>query len=228
LTFNIPEFDGSLDLLLYLVKKEEKDISEIQIAKIADEFVSYVRNMQKFDVAVASEFMVMASTLMVLKSRALLAVGEKEQQEVKEEKEKLVQRIEEYEKVKEVVTFLQDKGQQADKLFRVKVKKTGQAKQRENEAFPQQLFLNFKNAYNELRMREKVYKVSGEQYSISERIKLLRELFLSEKRVPIDDVFAMAKDRIDLIVSFLGILELVKLSFVRIEFSEPVMVCLIE
>lgn len=228
LTFNIPEFDGSLDLLLYLVKKEEKDISEIQIAKIADEFVSYVRNMHKFDVAIASEFMVMASTLMVLKSRALLAVGEKEQQEVKEEKEKLVQRIEEYEKVKEVVTFLQDKGKQADKLFRVKVKKTGQAKQRENEAFPQQLFLNFKNAYNELRMREKVYKVSGEQYSISERIKLLKELFLSEKRVSIDDVFAVAKDRIDLIVSFLGILELVKLSFIRIEFSEPLMVCLIE
>ena len=80
LTFNIPEFDGSLDLLLYLVKKEEKDIREIKIARIADEFIAYVRQMQRFDVAVASEFMVMASTLMVLKSKALLISDEQAQE----------------------------------------------------------------------------------------------------------------------------------------------------
>jgi segregation and condensation protein A len=217
-----------LDLLLYLVKKEEKDIREIKIARIADEFIAYVRQMQRFDVAVASEFLVMASTLMVLKSKALLISDEQAQEEVKNEKEKLVQRIEEYEKVKEVVSFLEEKSDEADKLYRVKVKKTGQARKQENEAFPQQLFLNFKNAYNELRMREKVYKVSGEQYSISGRIKYLKELLLSEKRVPIDEIFCTAQDKVDLIVSFLGILELIKLSFLYIEYTDQTMVCLDE
>ncbi|HOO32355.1 MAG TPA: segregation/condensation protein A [Thermotogota bacterium] len=210
------------------MKKEEKDIREIQIAKIADEFVAYVKQMQKFDVAVASEFMVMAATLMVLKSKALLATDEKAQEEVKDEREKLVQRIEEYEKVKEVVSFLEEKSEAADKLYRVKVKKTGQARKRENEAFPEQLFLNFKNAYNELKMREKVYKVSGEQYSISGRIKYLKELLLAEKRMPIEEIFGTANDRIDLIVSFLGILELIKLSFLYIEYTDQTMVCLVE
>jgi chromatin segregation and condensation protein Rec8/ScpA/Scc1 (kleisin family) len=77
-------------------------------------------------------------------------------------------------------------------------------------------------------MREKVYKVSGEQYSISGRIKYLKELLLSEKRVPIDEIFCTAQDKVDLIVSFLGILELIKLSFLYIEYTDQTMVCLDE
>ena len=227
LTFTLPEFEGSLDLLLFLVKKEEKDIRDIQISKIADEFIDYVRKMQRLDVSVASEFMVMASTLMVLKSKAMLTDDEAAQQEVKEAKEKLVQQIEEYEKVKNIVSLLEEKQKNAGKLYRVKVKKDGHTRKRSVEDLPDKLFLAFKSAYEELKLREKIYKVSGEQYSISERIKYLKELLTSDKRVYIRQLFSTAKDKIDLIVSFLAVLELVKLSFAEIDFSGDISVVLV-
>ncbi len=227
LTFTLPEFEGSLDLLLFLVKKEEKDIRDIQISKIADEFVDYVRKMQRLDVGVASDFMVMASTLMVLKSKALLTDDEEAQQEVKEAKEKLVQQIEEYERVKNLVSLLEEKQKNADKMFRVKVKKDGYTRKRTVEDLPDKLFLAFKSAYEELKLREKIYKVSGEQYSISERIKYLKDLLMNEKHVSIRELFNTARDKIDLIVSFLAILELVKLSFAEIDFDGDVSVVLL-
>jgi len=227
LTFTLPEFEGSLDLLLFLIKKEEKDIRDIQISKIADEFIEYVRKLRRLDVTVASDFMVMASTLMVLKSKALLTDDEEAQQEVKEAKEKLVQQIEEYERVKNIVSLLEEKQKGADKMFRVKVKKDGQTKKRSVENLPDKLFLAFKSAYEELKLREKIYKVSGEQYSISERIKNLKDLLINEKRVYIKALFSSAKDKIDLIVSFLAILELVKLSFAEIDFTGDISVVLL-
>ena len=227
LTFTLPEFEGSLDLLLFLVKKEEKDIRDIQISKIADEFIDYVRKMQRLDVSVASEFMVMASTLMVLKSKAMLTDDEEAQQEVKEAKEKLVQQIEEYERVKNLVSLLEKKQKNAGKLYRVKVKKDGHTRKRTMEDLPDKLFLAFKSAYEELKLREKIYKVSGEQYSISERIKYLKELLTNDKRVYISQLFSTAKDKIDLIVSFLAVLELVKLSFAEIDFTGDISVVLL-
>jgi len=227
LTFSLPEFEGSLDLLLFLVKKEEKDIRDIQISKIADEFVNYVKKMQRLDVSIASDFMVMASTLMVLKSKALLTEDEAAQQEVKEAKEKLVQQIEEYERVKNIVALLEEKQKKADQLYRVKVKRDGQIKKRSVEELPDKLFLAFKSAYDELKLREKIYKVSGEQYSISERIGWLKELLNREKRVSVNELFSIARDKIDLIVSFLAVLELVKLSFADIDFIGGITVVLL-
>jgi segregation and condensation protein A len=227
LTFTLPEFEGSLDLLLFLVKKEEKDIRDIQISKIADEFIDYVRKMQRLDVSVASEFMVMASTLMVLKSKAMLTDDENAQQEVKEAKEKLVQQIEEYERVKNVVSLLEEKQKNAGKLYRVKVKKDGHTRKRTVEELPDKLFLAFKSAYEELKLREKIYRVSGEQYSISERIKYLKERLTNDKRIYIAQLFSTAKDKIDLIVSFLAVLELVKLSFAEIDFTGDISVVLL-
>ncbi|MDN5359678.1 MAG: segregation and condensation protein [Thermotogaceae bacterium] len=227
LTFTLPEFEGSLDLLLFLVKKEEKDIRDIQISKIADEFIDYVRKMQRLDVSVASEFMVMASTLMVLKSKAMLTDDENAQQEVKEAKEKLVQQIEEYERVKHVVSLLEEKQKNAGKLYRVKVKKDGHTRKRTVEELPDKLFLAFKSAYEELKLREKIYRVSGEQYSISERIKYLKERLTNDKRIYIAQLFSTAKDKIDLIVSFLAVLELVKLSFAEIDFTGDISVVLL-
>lgn len=227
LTFTLPEFEGSLDLLLFLVKKEEKDIRDIQISKIADEFIDYVRKMQRLDVSVASEFMVMASTLMVLKSKAMLTDDENAQQEVKEAKEKLVQQIEEYERVKHVVSLLEEKQKNAGKVYRVKVKKDGHTRKRTVEELPDKLFLAFKSAYEELKLREKIYRVSGEQYSISERIKYLKERLTNDKRIYIAQLFSTAKDKIDLIVSFLAVLELVKLSFAEIDFTGDISVVLL-
>jgi segregation and condensation protein A len=95
------------------------------------------------------------------------------------------------------------------------------------EELPDKLFLAFKSAYEELKLREKIYRVSGEQYSISERIKYLKERLTNDKRIYIAQLFSTAKDKIDLIVSFLAVLELVKLSFAEIDFTGDISVVLL-
>src|SRR2546428_6878904 len=80
-------FEGPLDLLLYLVKKEEVDIYEVNLTKIATQFVEYIELMRELDLDLAGEFLVMAATLMYIKSRELLPVGQQAQAEGEEESE---------------------------------------------------------------------------------------------------------------------------------------------
>src|SRR5205814_7833611 len=80
-------FEGPLDLLLYLVKKEEVDIYEVNLTKIATQFIEYIELMRQLDLEVAGEFLVMASTLMYIKSRELLPVDQQVEAEGDEEEE---------------------------------------------------------------------------------------------------------------------------------------------
>src|SRR2546426_4589101 len=98
-------FEGPLDLLLYLVKKEEVDIYEVNLTKIATQFVEYIELMRELDLDLAGEFLVMAATLMYIKSRELLPVGPQVQAEGEEESEdprwELIRQLVEYKKFKD-------------------------------------------------------------------------------------------------------------------------------
>src|SRR5258707_14852266 len=78
-------FEGPLDLLLYLIKKEEVDIYEVNLTKLATQFIEYIEMMREFDLEIAGEFLVMASTLMYIKSRELLPVEQRAETEEEEE-----------------------------------------------------------------------------------------------------------------------------------------------
>jgi len=188
------------------------DIRDIKISLIADEFIKYLDQMQKFDVYITSDFLVMASTLMELKSKALLVRDDEEKAELEEAKQKLVQQIEEYEKVKDFAGILENKEVEAKKIYKAKAKREGIKKEPSKE-IPEELFEAFKSAYEELKLREKVYRVKGEKYSISKRVEYLRELLLKEGILFINNVLKFSEDKIDLIVNFLSILEIIKLSY---------------
>src|SRR5213593_3835826 len=104
-------FEGPLDLLLYLVKKEEVDIYEVNLTKIATQFVEYIELMGELDLDVAGEFLVMASTLMYIKSRELLPVDQQTQLEGEEEEDdprwELIRQLVEYKKFKDAAVNLQ-------------------------------------------------------------------------------------------------------------------------
>src|SRR5438445_13846317 len=78
-------FEGPLDLLLYLVKKEEVDIYEVNLTKLATQFIEYIETMRQLDLEIAGEFLVMAATLMYIKSRELLRVGQQAQPDAEDE-----------------------------------------------------------------------------------------------------------------------------------------------
>ena len=103
-------FEGPMDLLLYLVKKEEVDIYEVNLTKLAREFIEYVDLMREFDIEIAGEFLVMASTLMYIKSKELLPVEQQVQGDDNDENEdprwELIRKLVEYKKFKDAADNL--------------------------------------------------------------------------------------------------------------------------
>jgi len=186
------------------------DIKNIQISLIADEFLVYVEKIGKFDVELAGDFLLMASTLMELKSKALVARNETEKEEVEVRKKILERQIEEYELIKKTASFLDKKAEEAFKSFRVRISAT-QNNKKSHKEIPDRLFEIFKKSYDELKLREKIYRVKGEKYSVASRVDLLLKRLEEEKEIYIFLLFRSAEDKIDLIVSFLAILEIVKL-----------------
>src|SRR5204862_7439638 len=114
-------FEGPLDLLLYLVKKEEVDIYEVNLTKIATQFIEYIELMRQLDLEVAGEFLVMASTLMYIKSRELLPVDQQVQAEGDEEEEdprwELIRQLVEYKKFKDAASHLQNREAEQENIF---------------------------------------------------------------------------------------------------------------
>lgn len=209
LSFQVGEFEGSLDLLLFLIRKHQMDIRDIQISVIADDFASYVDRMQRLDVFIASDFLVMASTLMELKSKALLS-REEEKEAYLHAKSALENQLQEYEQMKKVVSFLDEKFDEAQKRFGTIVRNKVPPKDRTSE-IPRKLLDIFKSAYDELKLREKVYKVKGERYSLTARVSDLLERLKEEGELSFSVLLEESVDRISLIVTFLAILEIVKL-----------------
>ena len=114
-------FEGPLDLLLYLIKKEEVDIYEVNLTKLATQFIEYIDLMREFDLEVAGEFLVMASTLMYIKSRELLPVDQQVPVEGEDEGEdprwELIRQLVEYKKFKDAAAQLQTLEARQENIF---------------------------------------------------------------------------------------------------------------
>jgi len=105
----IPIFEGPLDLLLYLVKKDHLNIYDIPIAKVTEQYLEYLNLMQLLDLNIAGEFLVMAATLMQIKSKMLLPAEEEPAEEKEDPRAELIKRLLEYEKFKEIAESLRQK-----------------------------------------------------------------------------------------------------------------------
>src|SRR5664279_3110749 len=114
-------FEGPLDLLLYLIKKEEVDIYEVNLTRLATQFIEYIDTLRMLDLEVAGEFLVMAATLMYIKSRELLPVAQQAQVEDEEDGEdprwELIRQLVEYKKFKDAAAQLQDLEARQEDVF---------------------------------------------------------------------------------------------------------------
>ena len=117
--FKINEFSGPLDLLLHLIKSHDMDIINIQIEEITNQYLLYLKEMENLNLEIASEYLVMASELIELKSRVLLPKEEKEEDIIEEDpREELVKRLLEYEAYKEITKVLEEKEKDRSNVFR--------------------------------------------------------------------------------------------------------------
>jgi segregation and condensation protein A len=221
-------FEGPLDLLLYLVKKEEVDIYEVNLTKIASQFIEYVELMKELDLDIAGEFLVMAATLIYIKSRELLPKNQ--QTEVPEEEDEedprweLIRQLVEYKKFKDAAARLQERELLQEQIYARIPGRPDFAVEPSTVRAEVSIF-DLVNAVNSILkrygQRQQTRDVFEERWTVSEKIEMVASLIRERSRVRFTELFEDAATRVEVIVTFLAVLELIRLKQLRIEQPEP-------
>lgn len=210
-------FEGPLDLLLYLVKKDHLNIYDIPIAKVTQQYLEYINFMQLLDLNIVGEFLVMAATLMQIKSKMLLPAEEASSLEQEDDpRAELVKRLLEYEKFKQVAENLRQREVSQQEVFkRPKTEITVDDKTQEKEGayFEASIFdliTAFSRALKDV-PREVFYEVVKDQYTVEQKVHDILHLLLVQSEVKLSELFAKTAAKMEIIVVFLAILELAKM-----------------
>jgi segregation and condensation protein A len=223
-------FEGPLDLLLYLIKKEEVDIYEVNLTKLATQFIEYVDLMRQFDLEVAGEFLVMASTLMYIKSRELLPVEQQAVVEAEEEGEdprwELIRQLVEYKKFKDAAAQLQTLEERQENVFPHRPGKLEFAVEAVAPAKPGVGIFDLLNAVNAVlqRFQQKhsgANEIYEEKWSVSQKIEFVLQTLSERGPVKFSELFAAAASRSEVICTFLALLELIRLKQLDCVQPEP-------
>lgn len=215
-------FEGPLDLLLYLVKKEELDIYDIPITRITEQYLETLSLMEILDLEVAGEFLVMAATLMQIKSRMLLppdpAGIETEDADPRAE---LVRRLVEYMAFKEVAQNLKGRESERNEHFsRLGVEPERSPK---DEAFFEASLFDLMSAFRSVLSglpQDSTHEIYKDEFSIAEKIEEITSRLLKEPVLKFSLLFRSAKNKVEGITIFLALLELIRLKKVRAHQSE--------
>lgn len=204
---HIPIFEGPLDLLLHLIKKADLEIKDITVSQITGEFLEYVNLMKELNLDIAGEFLVMAATLLELKSRSMLpseSVEEEEEQFISDLKEKLS----EYQKYKQIAALLADREEKnKDVFYRTRPEFSSDDYTLDVSLFD--LLDTFKNVIKAL--PEDVKKIVYEEIPVERKIAEILEEIQEKKFVSFGDILSREKSRMGVVVCFLAILELIRL-----------------
>lgn len=222
-TVKLERFEGPLDLLLHLIKRDEIDIFDIPIAHITRQYLAYLELMRQLDLEVSGEFLVMAATLMRIKAKMLLPLPASNAEEDEgDPREELVQRLIEYRQYKEAAEQLKDK-----EGFRRLLHARGIVAS-EDDAGPLPLakvsLFDLLEALNRVIARRPadapVYAVQTEGWDIDDKMSLIARTVAEEGRLLFSTLMLHARARMEIIVSFMALLELIKLGQVIIEQDE--------
>jgi segregation and condensation protein A len=223
-------FEGPMDLLLYLIKKEEVDIYAVNLTKLATQFLEYVELMRQFDLEVAGEFLAMASTLMYLKSRELLpvdqqAVVEGEEEEGEDPRWELIRQLVEYKKFKDAAAQLQVLEARQENIYpRVPGKIEFQAETA--PAKPEAGIFDLLNAVSAILKRFDA-KAAGtreiyeDRWTVSEKIEVVLHTIAEGGNAKFSELFEKAANRAEVICTFLALLELIRLKQIVCVQPEP-------
>ena len=202
-------FEGPLDLLLYLIKKDHLNIEDIPMANVVDQYLQYLDLMKMLDVNLASEYMVVAATLISIKSKMLLPKENVPEQEQEDPREELVKRLLEYEKFKEAAEFLKGKERERVKYIPRTVSDPDK-KEFFLEASIFDLINAFKSALKEV-PKDIFFEVLKDEFTVEQKIHDLLHLLVVREKLAIEELFTSARSKIEIVVTFLAILELIKM-----------------
>jgi segregation and condensation protein A len=215
-------FEGPLDLLLYLIKKDEIDIYDIPIARITEQYLAYLELMQELDISVAGDFLVMASTLIYIKSKMLLPPEPKvdgEDDLSDDPRAELVERLLEYQKFKSAAHMLYSRGEIESACYTRGPLETDSS----NPEVSTTLF-DMLRVFREVLKRAEAQiemEIARDEMTIAEKIAQIHAMLEERERINVRELFEMSRSKRELIITFLALLELVKEWKIYLTQDEP-------
>ena len=213
-------FEGPLDLLLYLIKRDEIDIYDISIERITKQYLEYLQAFKELKIDIAGEFVVMAANLIYIKSRSLLPLDQQPPEEDAEEDDPrwdLIRQLIEYKKFKEAAVQLHGRELEQERLF---VRDGGTAPVSDaprplHEVGIFQLIHAFQEVIKRVEAREDLGEIFAERFSVSDKIDKILQRVGNGGSVRFSELFSQMASRIEIVVTFLALLELIRLNQVR-------------
>ena len=221
----LPVFEGPLDLLLYLIKRDEINIYDIPIAKITDQYVDHLEVMQLLDLEIAGEFILMAATLMHIKSKMLLPAEDKEEEapEEADPREELVRRLLEYKTFKDAAGGLKDmRARQRDSFTRLPGAEVVSPEEGESgfEASLFDLITAFGKVLKEI-PKDRFHEVIKDEFTVSDKIHDILHILVEKTTIFFRDLFKNTRSKDEIVAIFLALLELVKLREIIVKQKAP-------
>jgi segregation and condensation protein A len=220
-------FEGPLDLLLYLIKQDEIDIYEISLERIARQYLEYLQAFRELNIDIAGEFVVMAANLIYLKSRSLLPADQQPPDEDANEDDPrwdLIRQLIEYKKFKEAAAQLHTRELEQERIFA----RTGAglgaiaiAPLPLGEVGIFQLINALQTVIKRIEAREDLREIFGEHFTVSDKIDSILQRVSSGMSVKFSDLFAEMASRVEIVVTFLALLELIRLKQVVVTQMNP-------
>lgn len=231
LKVKLEAFEGPLDLLLHLIDKNKIDIYDIPIVEITDQYMDYISQMESEDMNVMSEFLLMAATLLDIKSRMLLPKEENDEGEEEDPRAELVQKLLEYKMYKYMSYELKDRQFQAEKSMVKEATLPDEIKNREVPIDYDSLIgdMDLKKLHSIFRetmkrkidkvdpIRSQFGKIEKDEVNIEEKFEYIKNYINENKKISFRSLLNGQSTKMDVIVTFLVILELMKMGMIRIE-----------
>lgn len=221
--FKLDNFEGPLDLLLHLIKGAKMDIMDVKLSEITEQYMEFMKDLSEIDMERASEFIIVAATLLEIKSKHLLPV-ETEQENIEEEDSEtlLLRRLKEYEIFKQVGQDLRNI-EDINKFYR----KPGEETEKVKIIIKDMVLDKLLDAFANLLVKEKLRKdekpepkkIIKDRFTVAEKIISIRNYSKEHKRYVFEDLFTQDMTKSEMINVFLALLDLLKLQIVRVEQS---------
>lgn len=211
-------FEGPLDLLLYLIKKNDIDINDIPISQITEQYMQYIDMMKMLDLDIVGDFLVMAATLMQIKSRMLLPPDPNEQPEEEiDPRDELARRLLEYKKFKEIAEALKEKELLRQDFFArtPDEEKLRRLREESKEIYYEASLFDLISALSEALKKapeEVIHEIVTEEFTVEQKVHDVLHHLLEHPTVKLQDLFRKARHKLEIIVTFLAVLELIRLN----------------
>lgn len=213
-------FEGPLDLLLYLIRRQNLDILEIDVAEITKQYLGYIELMTSIQLELAAEYLVMAAMLAEIKSRMLLPRQQSEDEDEEDPRAELIKRLQEYERFKQAAEDIDELPRMGRDIHRATAEAPDRDQQRPHpDVDMRELVTALADVLKRSEMFES-HQIEMEKLSTRERMSQVMDSLRNNQFVPFVALFTLEEGRLGVVVTFLAVMELIKESLVEIVQSE--------